>query len=397
MMKRITFQLPIKCFMGLFLIMALASCTKDKKSNNSTNPVQGGGSNPTPPTPVWDPNAMRGIWITTTASNALDSRANIKDAVQFCKTSGINHIFMVVYNNARTMYPSEVMQDLIGVSILEKFSGRDPLKEMIEEAHAAGLKVHAWFEYGFASSYSANGGQILLAKPNWGARDANGKLTVKNGFDWLNAFHPEVQNFMIGLFKEVVSKYNVDGVQGDDRLPALPSTAGYDDYTKNLYRSENAGSNPPANYTEPEWIKWRAGKLNAFCKQLRMEVKKIKPSILYTMSPSPYPWGLNEYLQDWPTWVDSSWVDAVIPQCYRYDITAYNASLSQQKSYHRNQNIPLYPGVLLRVGSYTASDVFLSQMIQSNRKNNSKGEVFFFYEGLKERQGWFKNQYPFIK
>jgi len=32
---------------------------------------------------------------------------------------------------------------------------------------------------------------------------------------------------MIDLFKEVITTYNVDGVQGDDRLPALPSIAGY--------------------------------------------------------------------------------------------------------------------------------------------------------------------------
>ena len=39
---------------------------------------------------------------------------------------------------------------------------------------------------------------------------------MKNGFDWLNAFDPEVQNFMISLFKEVVTNYEIDGVQGDD-------------------------------------------------------------------------------------------------------------------------------------------------------------------------------------
>ena len=36
---------------------------------------------------------------------------------------------------------------------------------------------------------------------------------------------------MISLFKEVINNYNVDGVQGDDRLPALPSISGYQPYT----------------------------------------------------------------------------------------------------------------------------------------------------------------------
>lgn len=381
MMKRSVFALLIWLFS--------LSCTK--KSAPVVNPPV------TNPTPVWDLNAMRGIWITTTASTALDSRENIKTMVSNCKAAGINTIFIVVYNNARTIYPSSVMQKLIGKTQLEKFSGRDPLRECVEEAKAQGLKVHAWFEYGFSSSYSANGGAIVEAKPSWAGKDQAGNLLVKNGFDWLNGLNPEVQQFMIDLFKEVITNYEVDGVQGDDRLPAMPSTGGYDAYTVDLYKSENGGALPPPNPLESNWVNWRVSKLNQFVKRLNKEVKALKPSIQLTMSPSPFPWGRDEYLQDWPTWVDSGWVDAVIPQCYRYDIAAYNASLLQQKSFHRNTKVPLYPGVLLRSGTYTATDGFLSQMIQSNRNNGFKGEVFFFFEGIKDRSGWFQGQYPFIR
>lgn len=358
--------------------------------------------NPTPapaplPTPVWDPNAMRGVWITTAASSVLDSRANINQAVARCKSAGINHIFMVVYNNGRTMYPSAVMQNLIGRPILERFSGRDPLAEMIAECRANNIKIHAWFEYGFASSFSANGGDILAARPAWAARDANGSLTIKNGFDWLNAFNPAVQDFMISLFKEVATNYNVDGLQGDDRLPALPSTAGYDTMTQRMYREENNGANPPSSFSETNWINWRARKLNQFLKRLRTEVKAVKPNIMLTMSPSPYPWGLTEYLQDWPTWVDSGWVEAIIPQCYRYDINAYQATINQQRSFYRNTSVPFYPGVLLKSGNYLPSDGFLSQMIQANRAAGFRGEVFFFYEGIPDKLNYFQYTYPTIR
>jgi uncharacterized lipoprotein YddW (UPF0748 family) len=376
----------------IFLFSTIISCNKKGSTGGGT-----GGGGTTPPTPVWDPNALRGVWVTTTASTALDSRANIKQMVQACKLAGINNLFIVVYNNARTTYPSTVMNNLIGKPILERFAGRDPLQECIEEAHAVGLKVHAWFEYGFSSSYSASGGSIVAAKPNWAAKDASGNLLVKNGFDWLNAFHPEVQDYMISLFKEVVNNYAVDGVQGDDRLPALPSTGGYDTYTVNLFKAENAGVAPPADYREAYWLSWRTKKINAFMKRLYTEVKAIKPAIKVTMSPSPFPWGRDEYLQDWPTWVDSSWVDAVMPQCYRYDISAYNATVAQQKSYYRSTTIPLYPGVLLKSGSTIQSDALLTQMIQTNRRSGFKGEVFFFYEGIKDRKSWFEGQYPFTQ
>jgi hypothetical protein len=48
-------------------------------------------------------------------------------------------------------------------------------------------------------------------------------------------------------------------------------------------------------------------------------------------------------------------------------------------------------------GTYTATDGFLTQMIQSNRNNGIKGETYFFYEGIKDRAAWFQGQYPFIK
>ena len=375
------------------LIILLLACSK--KSSDPT-PPGGGGTVVIPPNSL-DSNAIRGVWITTAASTVLDSRASIKQAVQNCKAAHINHIFMVTYNNGRTIYQSPIMNALIGKPIAERFSGRDPLQEIIEEAHAVGIKVHAWFEYGFSSSYSANGGLIVAAKPNWAAKDVNGNLVVKNGFDWLNAFDPEVQNFMISLFKEVLQNYDVDGVQGDDRLPAVPSTSGYDPYTVALYKAEHGGANPPVNAFDNAWVTWRANKLNGFLKRLRNEVKAIKPNTIFSMSPSVYPFGLTEYLQDWPTWVDSSYVDVIIPQVYRYDIAAYNATLTSQKNLHRNPAVKFYPGVLIKVAANLASDAYLTQMIQANRTAGYKGEVFFFYEGIKDKQNYFIGQYPFIK
>jgi uncharacterized lipoprotein YddW (UPF0748 family) len=37
----------------------------------------------------------------------------------------------------------------------------------------------------------------------------------------------------------------------------------------------------------------------------------------------------EQYLQDWPTWVNNDWVDEVCPQIYRYDIEKYQNELSK--------------------------------------------------------------------
>ncbi len=69
----------------LFVLLLSTSC----KKNKTFTPVT---VIPPVPKPVWDVNALRGAWVTTAASTALDSRANIAACVQTCKAAGINNI-----------------------------------------------------------------------------------------------------------------------------------------------------------------------------------------------------------------------------------------------------------------------------------------------------------------
>ncbi len=77
---------------------------------------------------------------------------------------GFNTIFVVTWNKSMTTYPSKIMRELTGIEIDSLFTGRDPLKELIEEAHKKNIKVIAWFEFGFSSSYQLNGGTIIESK-----------------------------------------------------------------------------------------------------------------------------------------------------------------------------------------------------------------------------------------
>jgi uncharacterized lipoprotein YddW (UPF0748 family) len=283
------------------------------------------------------------------------------------------------------------MQEKFGVPISERFSGRDPLREMIEEAHARKIKVHAWFEFGFSSSYMEQGGMILKKYPEWSALNKEGKLVSKNGFEWMNAFHPDVQNFISSLVKEVVAKYQVDGIQGDDRLPAVPSESGYDAYTTNLYKSQHNGSVPPADSKDPDWINWRADLLTDYLAKLYRELKQIKPGLVISMAPSIHPWGKEQYLQDWPRWMELGIVDYVVPQVYRYNMKAYSSTLQAQVNcLKEGEKEKFFPGVLLQYNGKSPSEGFLDSMIMENRKYGIKGECFFFFEGLKKHPDYFK-------
>jgi len=339
--------------------------------------------------------AVRGVWLTNVDSKVLNSKKNIETAVARCSDAGINTIFVVTWNKAMTTYPSAIMKRFTGVEIDTQFTGRDPLAELIDAAHAKHIKVIAWFEFGFSSSFQENGGVLIRLKPEWASRDAKGLLVAKNGFEWMNGFRPDVQEFMISLIMEVVAKYKIDGIQGDDRLPAMPSESGYDDYTVERYRAEHNGKEPPKDCRDSAWVQWRADILNAFMERLYRTVKQADKNILVTMSPSIYPWSKEEYLQDWPVWVNRGFVDLVFPQVYRYDIKRYRseqlAILTEQIDPDKRDRY--YPGILLKVGAYHPSQTFLQRMVEENRRQGVNGEVFFFYEGMKRYPAFFKTLY----
>lgn len=330
--------------------------------------------------------AVRGTWLTNVDSQVLSSKAGIDSAVNFCDKLGINTIFVVTWNKGMTQYPSKIMKEFTGVEIDTLFTGRDPLKELIDAAHAKNIKVIAWFEFGFSCSYQLNGGEIIKLKPDWASVDVNGNLVTKNGFEWMNGFYPDVQEFMLSLIMEVVNNYDIDGIQGDDRLPAMPAEAGYDDYTKKLYADSHNGKLPPNDFRDTAWVQWRADLMTDFMRKIYERVKATKKNVIVSMAPSIYPWAKEEYLQDWPEWVRRGYVELVCPQLYRYEFKDYKLALDEilNGQIESEDLAKFYPGILLKVGSYYPSREYLRQMVEENRRRNIQGEVFFFYEGLKK-------------
>lgn len=342
------------------------------------------GIQSTPP-PDNDVTEIRGVWLTNTDSRVFNSKQSIAEAMDFLAKTGFNVVFPVVWNNAATLYPSQVMRETVGLEIDPRFVGRDPLAEIIVEAKRVGLAVIPWFEYGFASSFNQNGGRLLAKKPEWAARDVSGNLLKKNNFEWMNALDSEVQDFLRNLVLEVVKNYDIAGIQGDDRLPALPSEGSYDQKTSDRYFRQ-FNQNPPQNAKDAQWLQWRADILTDFLTRLYREIIAIDPTLIISMSPSLYPWGLHEYLQDSQSWIDQGLVDLIHPQLYRRDFEEYKLLIDRlvTQQFTPAQLPTLIPGVLLKVGSYRISPELLLQMIQYNRDRGIRGEVFFFYEGLRD-------------
>jgi uncharacterized lipoprotein YddW (UPF0748 family) len=332
---------------------------------------------------------VRGIWLTNVASQALFSRQGIQECVDICKNVGINTIFVVTFNNAKTQFRSQVMKEYFGFEIDPAMGSRDPLAELLEIAKPQGIRVVAWFEYGFASVYGdASGGAIINKYPSWASKDANGAITQKNNFYWLDPFNTDVQRFYRRLITEVAEKYpTLDGIQGDDRLPALPSNGGYNGDVVSQYKKET-GLTANANHLDANWLQWRANKLTDFGNYIFKHIKSINSRLMVSMAPSSYNWSLQNYLQDWPKWLRNKQVDYVHPQMYRYDFNSYKTEVDKNYAFLSgidSKEIRFSPGVLLGDGGGDAINAtVLEQILNYNRTLGLKGETFFYYERLRK-------------
>lgn len=336
---------------------------------------------------------IRGVWITNIDSDVMFSREATAEAMRYLADRGFNVVFPVVWNEGYTLYPSEVMARTFGeayrIDTVFANQGRDPLAELIIEAHKHGMEVIPWFEFGFSSSYNTNGGHILAQKPDWAAKDRDGNLLKKNNFEWMNPNHPDVQKLLLDLIDEVIRTYDVDGIQGDDRLPANPSEGGYDALTRAMYKDET-GNDVPDDPREPAFLQWKADKLSEFGGRVHTLVKSHDADLMVSMSPSPYPWSKDEYLQDSPEWIRRGQVDMLHPQAYRYEIDRYKTTADEVALHggltdSSNTSVFIAPGILIKSGMNFNGPDYVKEAMRHNRSLGMHGEVFFFYEGLREQ------------
>lgn len=318
---------------------------------------------------------VRACYLTHVDSHVLDSRERLAEAMAFLKAHGFNTVYVVVWARGMTLYPSRQMLAEVGQDQDPRFAGRDPLAEAVEIGHLHQLRVIAWFEYGFAESYGAQGSRLGQLHPDWMCLGRDGLPVSKNGFRWLNGLDPRVQNFLLGLMQEVARGYEVDGIQGDDRWPAMPSSGGYNPEILAEFAREQI-----PDPLEPDWLAFRARGLTRHLQQARA----CLPGIQLVSAPSIQGWAYREYLQDWIDWLQQDLVDWVHPQAYRRNLDDYKSCLSpllNQLSLAQRRRVA--PAILIQSGAYRAAPSLVLDMVEWNRASGFGGEAMFFYEGLR--------------
>lgn len=355
----------------------------------------------TPPTAQSE--EIRGVWLTNIDSDVLFERDRLSKALQRLDELNFNTVYPTVWNWGYTLYPSAVAQKEIGRSLdpTPGLQGRDILKEIVDQGHQKGMGVIPWFEFGFMAPADSD---LAKRHPEWLLKKRDGSQTWKEGTHnrvWLNPMRPEVQNFIQDLVVEIVSKYDVDGIQFDDHF-GFPADFGYDAFTVELYKKENGGKSPPANAQDPQWIRWRADKITAYLKQLFKAVKDRKPNVIFALSPNPQEFSYNSFLADWQKWEQQGLIEELIVQIYRDDLSRFIGELERPEVKAAKRHIPVAIGILSGVKPHPVKAAQIQEQVAAVRQRGFAGMSFFFYESLWNntpekpdfRQAAFKGLFP---
>lgn len=327
---------------------------------------------------------IRGVWLTNIDSDVLFEQEKTKKAIALLAKANFNTLYPTVWNWGYTLYPSKIAESFTGLSLdpTEGLQGRDILAEMVELGHEQGMKVIPWFEFGFMAPADS---ELAKRHPQWLTARQNGSTIWWEGKVhqrvWLNPLRPDVQQFMKDLIVEIVSNYDIDGIQLDDHF-GYPSEFGYDDYTVKLYQAEHQGKLPPEDPQDPDWVRWRADKITDYVETLFHAIKQHNPNAIVSVSPNPQEFSLNSFLLDWHRWERKGLIEELVVQLYRDRYDTFINELKQPEIQAAKKHIPVGIGILAGLKGRPIPWQRIHQQVKIAREHEFAGISFFFYESL---------------
>jgi len=325
---------------------------------------------------------LRGTWLAW-AGTAVPSSDQIAVIMDSLAAAHFNTVYVDVWRFGYPYFRSEIFHNETGLLTDPNIETslqpqRDVLAEMIAEAHRVGLEVHAWFEAGFNGA-SSTSSPLYQSRTRWFASKQDGSL-ASYGQAGPSMIHvsESVQSFLLKMTLELIRKYDIDGVEMDRiRYPSLD--CGYDALTKNLYREEHEGQDPPSNTADPEWVRWRADKLSEFVALMYDSVKAVDPDIM--VSNAPLPWGYEQFAQDYAPWINDGTLDHVTPQMYTSSSSDFIWRLETEMAKVDNDAL-IYPGISTVANSAVTPASELISMIENIRSRGMHGHVIWYHANL---------------
>jgi uncharacterized lipoprotein YddW (UPF0748 family) len=354
----------------------------------------------------------RALWV---VRFTLTSPEAVRASVQRAKENGFTDLVVQVRGRGDAFYNSQWeprAEELMGQPV--EF---DPLALMIQEAHAQGLRVHAWLN----AYLVANVGKlpdlqqhIIYQHPDWlmvprslaaqlYRMDPKSPEYLAKLRDYMRAnrqtieglyaspAHPDVKEHLRRVWLDVLEKYDVDGLHYDYvRYPNY----NFDYSRKSLerFRAELepkldeaerqkyaafAAKNPliyatafPARYAQ-----FQREQVTDLVESIYHAVKARKPDVAVSAAVFPDAGeGYRSRYQDWKVWLRHGALDIVCPMAYTPDTDVFKKQMAQ--ALNMSAGHPVWGGI----GSWRQPVDSTLEKIKAARDLGAQGFILFSYD-----------------
>jgi len=290
---------------------------------------------------------LRGIWVTRfDYIEPGDVREIMRNVAQL----GVTDVFWQVRGQADAYYESDLepwgemlFRDANDDKTpptraeLAQGPGYDPLALAVREAHRRGMRLHAWINV--MPLWRGTAEPAAMTHPwktrrAWRLRDDRGvEQPLNDHYVIVNPVLPGVQDHIAAVARDIVSRYDVDGLHLDYIRfisESLEEGRWYpgDAVSVGLYRQAH-GLGPDAKVDGEMMRPWVRDKITALVERIRREAVDSREGVTLSAAVWRRPdLARDQQLQDAAAWAERGVVDVLMPMIYTDDDKRFRSDLA---------------------------------------------------------------------
>ncbi|MEA5551405.1 family 10 glycosylhydrolase [Anabaena cylindrica UHCC 0172] len=306
---------------------------------------------------------IRAVWLDRGTIVKAGNEAGLVQIFDRLSQTGINTIFFETVNAGYTIYPSQVAPQQNPL-----IKDWDPLAVAVKLAHARGMELHAWV-WTFAAGNRPHNeiinvspdypGPVLAANPNWANYDQRGQMIPSGQTKpFLDPANPEVRQYLLKLYEEILTQYQVDGLHLDYirypfQDPFVGKIYGYGKAAREQFQQLTGVD--PVNIAPTQrdlWHKWttfRTEQVDSFVAEVSQMLRQKRANLILSVAVFPLPEyeRVQKIQQRWEVWARRGDIDLVVPMTYALDTPRFQRLAQPWINSTKLGSTLLVPGIRL--------------------------------------------------
>jgi len=249
-------------------------------------------------------------------------------------------------------------------------AGYDPLGDLVTRAHDTNagprLEIHAWvvtYHVWQGTNPPPQPTHPLNLHPDWLLKDFSGNTLIGNEYTF-DPGHPEVQKFTFNVCMDLLTNYDVDGLNFD-YIRYSSTSEGYNDVTVSRFNRLFGRTGIPST-SDAAWTQFRRDQVTALLRKIYLNALALKPNVkiscdTITWAPGPAndaAWysssaAWTSVLQDWRGWMQEGILDLNLPMAYFDQAGAYTLAWTNWCNFTRDHRFSRHAAI--NVGTYLNS------------------------------------------